>query len=199
MMTSYLNVSSASQLSADIAAIDLASQADGGNGTTYLITLQAGATLTESADISAINLTGNDTLTINGKGAFLNGADAYRGLFAYSGTTTIENLTIENAVAQGGAGGNGSPRAAAGARGLAAVCSSPITPPEGQPRRASRSYTTPSSPTRASAGPAACVAASVAAAAAGWAAPAAAALAPAAPAAVAGSGARAAAVSAAAA
>ena len=97
---SYLNVSSAAELSADIKAIDLASQADGGNGTHYLITLQAGATLTESADISAINLAGNDTLTINGQGAVLNGAGAYRGLFAYSGTTTIENLTIENAVAR---------------------------------------------------------------------------------------------------
>ena len=35
MTTSYLDVSSASQLSADIKAIDLASQADGGNGTHY--------------------------------------------------------------------------------------------------------------------------------------------------------------------
>jgi hypothetical protein len=72
--TSYLNVSSVSALSADIAAIDAASQADGGNGTVYSITLKKGATLTESADIAAINLTGADTLTISGKGAVLNGA-----------------------------------------------------------------------------------------------------------------------------
>jgi len=103
--TTYSDVSTASQLSADIEAIDLASQADGGNGTRYTITLE-GATLTESADISAINLAGNDTLTINGQNAILNGADAYRGLFAYSGNLTIENLTIENAVANGGAGGS---------------------------------------------------------------------------------------------
>ncbi len=45
MTTTYLNVSTASQLSADIKAIDLASQADGGNGTHYVITLKAGATL----------------------------------------------------------------------------------------------------------------------------------------------------------
>ena len=107
MTTTYLNVSSAADLSADIKAVDLASQADGGNGTHYLITLKAGATLTEGAEISAINLTGADTLTLNGQGAFLDGAKAYRGLFVYSGRTTIENLTIENAVAQGGAGGNG--------------------------------------------------------------------------------------------
>ena len=104
MTAQYLNVSTASQLSADIEAIDLASQADGGDGTQYLITLKAGATLTESADISAINLTGADTLTIRGKGAVLNGDDKYRGLFAYSGQATIDNLTIENAVAEGGAG-----------------------------------------------------------------------------------------------
>ncbi len=53
--------------------------------------------MTESADISAINLKGADALTINGQGAFLDGTDAYRGLFAYSGATTIENLTTENA------------------------------------------------------------------------------------------------------
>ena len=124
MTTTYLNVSSASQLSADITAIDLASQADGGNGTNYVITLAAGATLTERADISAIKLTGKDTLTINGQGAVLNGADAYRGLFVYSGSTTIENLTIENAVAKGGAGGGGG----GGGRGLAAACSWPTMP-----------------------------------------------------------------------
>ncbi len=74
MTTTYLNVSSASELCADIKAIDLASQADGGNGTQYVITLPAGATLTESADISAINLAGKDTLTLNGQGAALDGA-----------------------------------------------------------------------------------------------------------------------------
>ena len=100
-------VSSATQLSEDIKAIDQLSQEDGGNGTQYVISLEPGATLTEIADISAINLTGKDTLTINGQGASLNGADAYRGLFAYSGKATIENLTIKSAVALGGAGSLG--------------------------------------------------------------------------------------------
>jgi len=107
MTTTYRNVSSASALSADIKAIDLASQAGSGSGTDYLITLASGATLTESADISAINLKGLDTLTINGQGAFLDGYGQFRGLFAYSGKTTIENLTIEDAVAEGGAAGGG--------------------------------------------------------------------------------------------
>ena len=82
----YLNLSSTLELSNAIKEIDLFSQEVGGNGLHYLITLQAGATLTESADISAINLTGSDTLTINGQGAAIDGGGAYRGLFAYSGT-----------------------------------------------------------------------------------------------------------------
>jgi hypothetical protein len=112
--TQYLNVVSAADLSADIKAIDLASQADGGTDVHYLITLAKGATLTESADIDAINLAGTDTLTINGEDATLDGAGAHRGLFAYSGKTTIKNLTIENCVAKGGAGGLGAGGGGAG-------------------------------------------------------------------------------------
>jgi hypothetical protein len=115
-----LNLSSTSELNTVIKEVDLFSQAFGGNGNHYVITLQAGATLTESADLSAINLKGSDTLTINGQGAALDGAGAYRGLFVYSGTTTIEELTIESAVAEGGAGAGAG--AAAWAR--AADCSS---------------------------------------------------------------------------
>ncbi len=132
MPTSYTNVSTAADLSADIEAIDLASQADGGNGTHYSITLKAGATLTESADISAINLALNDTLTLNGQGAILNGASAFRGLFAYSGKTTIENLTIEKAVAE---------RAAGAAPASAAACSWRTIRRAAQRRPRSRSTT----------------------------------------------------------
>ena len=153
MTTSYLNVSSAGALSADILAVDLASQADGGNGTHYNITLQAGASLTvNDGDIYAINLAGNDTLTLDGQGAVLSGADTYRGLFVYSGKTTIENLTIENAVAQGG-GAASATGAAAGERGSAAACSSPTIPPA-RPRRRSRSTMFSSLKTRRSAAPA---------------------------------------------
>src|SRR6516162_9308230 len=108
MTTTYPIVTTATQLSDEIKEVDLASQGpNGGTGTQYLITIAAGATLTESADISAINLAGNDTLTIDsqGQGASLDGASLYRGLFVYSGNVTIENLTIEKCVAKGGAGG----------------------------------------------------------------------------------------------
>ena len=57
------------------------------------------------SNISSAAQLSADTLTIQGDGATLAGASAYRGLFAHSGVTTIENLTIENAVAEGGGGG----------------------------------------------------------------------------------------------
>jgi hypothetical protein len=137
--TIFSNVSSAEQLSDDILAIDRASRADGGNGTPYSITLAPNATLTEQADIAAINLAGKDTLTLDGQGAFLNGDDAFRGLFAYSGAATIENLTIENAVANGPPAAPVPWRAAEAARASAAAYLSPIIRPEEQPRRTSRS------------------------------------------------------------
>jgi len=37
----------------------------------------------------------------------INGSNAHRGFFVYAGNVTLENLTIENAVAQGGAGSAG--------------------------------------------------------------------------------------------
>ena len=50
--TSFTNVSSAADLSADINTIDLESQASGGNGTNYSITLGSGLTLTEAASFT---------------------------------------------------------------------------------------------------------------------------------------------------
>ena len=91
MTTTYLNVSSASQLSADINSIDLASQADGGNGTTYVITLEAGATLTETPTFPR-SISPAKTPHHQRPGRNSNGVNAYRGLFVYSGDTTIENL-----------------------------------------------------------------------------------------------------------
>ncbi len=102
--TPVQTASSAADLSDDIKKFDLASK---GDGTHYLITLTANATLTETSEIFAINLKGDDTLTIDGQGATLDGAGQGRGLFVYSGQVTIDNLTIANAVAKGGDGGYG--------------------------------------------------------------------------------------------
>jgi outer membrane autotransporter protein len=66
------------------------------------INLTSSVTLT-TGDLPALQGTGT---TVNGNGNTLNGGNIFRGLFVYSGTTRVENLTIENAVAQGGNSGN---------------------------------------------------------------------------------------------
>lgn len=67
----------------------------------------AGQTLAAPPDLYAINLHSGVSLTIDGNGWTLDGANTYRGLFAYAGNVTIENLTIADAEAKGGSGGSG--------------------------------------------------------------------------------------------
>jgi autotransporter-associated beta strand protein len=68
--------------------------------------------ITLTSQLLAINLPSGASLTIegtNGSGGAqvqtINGANAYSGLFVYSGDVTIENLTLQDMKAQGGAGG----------------------------------------------------------------------------------------------
>jgi large repetitive protein len=106
-------VTTAQELSDAIRVIDEASQASGGTNTNYVINIAEGVTLLATSDIWAVNLRGTDTLTINGHGATLDGnsgagvENAHRGLFVYTGNVTINDLTIEHTVAQGGAGYDG--------------------------------------------------------------------------------------------
>jgi hypothetical protein len=79
----------------------------------YTITFTAGFTL--GSDLYAINLAAGDSLTIDGAGNTMNGGGAYRGFFVYGGTVGIENLTIQDAVASGGAGGAGATPGGGGA------------------------------------------------------------------------------------
>src|SRR5579871_4587145 len=77
-------------------------QADASSGST--IALQSGlGTITLAADLPAIVT----SMTLEGNSNTLSGGNQFRGLFVYSGTVTIQDLTITNAMAQGGAGGNG--------------------------------------------------------------------------------------------
>ena len=62
----------------------------------------------------AINLESGSSLTIAGTTGFggvevqtLDGGHSQRGLFVYAGNVTVENLTIQNMSAVGGAGGGG--------------------------------------------------------------------------------------------
>ena len=79
------------------------------NGETLTIVNNVGTVtkLTAVPDIAAINLHSGVSLVINGNGgAILDGGNTVRGLFAYSGNLTVNNLTIQNTVAQGGSGAN---------------------------------------------------------------------------------------------
>jgi hypothetical protein len=113
-LSNTYNVDTIAKLNAVIEAIDALSQAATGVGDHYVINLKANATFYVTAELEAINLRGADTLDIEGDGATLDGAgpsgDSYnqRGLFVYAGHVSIENLTIENMKAIGGAGGPGS-------------------------------------------------------------------------------------------
>ena len=110
--TSFV-VSSEAELNADLAKID----AGGGNATAntaYTITLNVGALLALTSDLDAIDLDSGSSLTIIGNGGTIDGGysasvagSGYRGLFVYAGSVTVQNLTIQNTVARGGAGGSG--------------------------------------------------------------------------------------------
>lgn len=66
-----------------------------------VINIQPGlGAITLSSDLPALT----QSVTINGNGNVIDGNDTYRGLFAYSGTIAINDLTIQHAAATGGAG-----------------------------------------------------------------------------------------------
>jgi hypothetical protein len=101
-MTDFnLTASSFDTLNAAIEQAD----ADSTAGDTYTITFTAG--ITETADLTALNLATGVSATIDGASYDLDGASTYRGLFVYAGQVTIENLSIDNAHAVGGAGASG--------------------------------------------------------------------------------------------
>jgi autotransporter-associated beta strand protein len=65
------------------------------------------ANIALSQDLPALQGTGTIIRSSAGNTYSINGAGQYRGLFVYSGSVTVQNLTITNAVAQGGHGGAG--------------------------------------------------------------------------------------------
>jgi hypothetical protein len=80
-------------------------QADSATSGSFEIDISGTVALTSA--LEAINLHSGVSLTISGgTGAALDGLNTQRGLFVYSGDATIENLTIKNAKAVGGAGGS---------------------------------------------------------------------------------------------
>ncbi len=92
-------VTNITQLNAAIVAADGEAAGSGA----YQIVLGGNITLTTA--LEAIDLKSGVTLDIAGGNYALNGGGSQRGLFVYSGTVTIENLTLQNMKALGGAGG----------------------------------------------------------------------------------------------
>ena len=97
-------VSSEAALNADITLIS-SGGGDASEDLSYGITLTQGFTL--SSNLTPMVLDSGATLTISGGGAILNGESLYRGLFADSGSIVVNNLTLENMLAEGGAGAGG--------------------------------------------------------------------------------------------
>ncbi|WP_284947090.1 Hint domain-containing protein [Acidisoma cladoniae] len=108
MSTEVFVAATQAELQSDIDSADQGAPA----GTSIEIDL--GADITLNHDLDAIDLEAGESLTINGEGHVLDGAGMYRGIFAYAGTTTIENLGLNDMRAQGGAGGLGGGGAGAG-------------------------------------------------------------------------------------
>ena len=109
-----ITVANAAQLEQAIAYVN-ALPAGGNQAVT--IAFAQGATIDLSSDLSALTLAQGVTLTINGNGGTLNGANTYQGLVVDGGNVEIENLTISGMLAQGGLGGDGVNGGAAGGGG----------------------------------------------------------------------------------
>src|SRR5208283_4649233 len=105
--TITLTASTDVQLNADILQADTASQA---GAVAYAIELTGNITL-RNADLpdglAGVVLLNGSSLTIDGNGHTLTGGSTQRGLFAYEGNVGVDDLTISNAHAVGGAGGAG--------------------------------------------------------------------------------------------
>ena len=101
-------VTDTASLNAAIDAADAAASITGGTLPTSVnlhLTITLANDITETGALDAINLQPGVSLTIDGQGHTLDGAGTYRGLFAYAGLTTVQNLAIDDTVARGGNGG----------------------------------------------------------------------------------------------
>ncbi len=91
------------ELAIDIALMNTIDAAAGGY-MTYVFNVAADAVLTLSRPLDAINLGAGSSLTINGNGATLDGGGTNNGLFVDGGTVSVDDLTINGALAAAGGG-----------------------------------------------------------------------------------------------
>jgi autotransporter-associated beta strand protein len=104
LIADALSVGSEGALNTAIATINTASTA--APGSAYIIDLTGNIPLT-SGPLLKIDPGSRASLAINGNGFAIDGQGAEHGLIVLSGNVSLDNLTIKNAVAQGGAGGAG--------------------------------------------------------------------------------------------
>ncbi len=71
--------------------------------TSYTLNLTANVTMSQQV----LAIESNATITVVGNGHTIDGASLYRPFFVESGTVALQNLTVANGMAQGGAGGAG--------------------------------------------------------------------------------------------
>ncbi len=114
MVQTNFSAGSASDLASDIGLID-AGGADSGTGQSYSITLTANIAL--NAGLPVISLPSGSSLTILGQGYSIDGGTAYSGLFLKAGSLLLQDVTIENMLAHGGAGQSETGNAGAGGGG----------------------------------------------------------------------------------
>ncbi|WFU22125.1 VCBS domain-containing protein [Bradyrhizobium sp. CB1717] len=99
-------VHNAAELNATLVAISQGGSAAAANSS-YSIEFAADISIASlGANLTAINLASGSSLVIHGAGHTLDGGNLYRGLFVFGGNVALDNLDINNTVAQGGAGGN---------------------------------------------------------------------------------------------
>ena len=95
-----LQASSAEQLEQDIKTVD-----GGSSSSSYIISISADISLATLSTKDLSSLDSASQVTISGNGHTLDGAGLTRGFFVLSGNVSINDLTIQNTVAKGGAGG----------------------------------------------------------------------------------------------
>ena len=99
-ISTVIDVSTETELNAAIATVNGAA-----SGASYEIELTAD--ITETTATAALDLSTGVTVNIEGGGYVLDGNNTFRGLTVANGNVSIDNLAINDAVAQGGNGGNG--------------------------------------------------------------------------------------------
>jgi len=106
-------INSTASLNAAITQVDA-----GAAGQSFVLNLAKGFTIGDGMGTQLLAFNTKSNVTLNGNMTTLDGGGTQRGLFVFSGNVTINDLTIQNALAKGGAGGGGTDGGGGGGAGL---------------------------------------------------------------------------------